>query len=85
MLPQTNRMGNFFKLLVADGFEALAGGGELLVDLDGLLGHNLVGIFRAAQQQKIRTCGHSFVAIRIKTEAKHQGPARQLSFGRVRH
>ena len=85
MFPQTNRMGDFVKLLVADGFKTFAGGSELLDDLDGLFGHDLVSVFGATHEEEIRAGGHSFVSIRIKTEAEHQGPVRQLSFGRVCH
>ena len=50
MLPQTNRMGDFVEFLATDCFETFAGGSELLVDLDGLFGHDVVRVFRTAQE-----------------------------------
>jgi hypothetical protein len=85
VLPQANGMSDLVKFLVADGIEAFAGGGQLLVNLNRLLSHDLVGILRTAYEEKIRAGGHAFVAIGVEPEAEHQGPALQLSLGRVRH
>ena len=85
LLPQADRMGDFVKFFAADVLEAFARGGKLFVNLDRFLGHDLVGFFRAAKEEEIRTGGQSLMAIRIKSEAEHQGPALHFSFGRVRH
>ena len=52
-LLQADLVGDVIELLVADVFELLAARLELLVDLDGLLGHLLVRFLRAADEREI--------------------------------
>src|SRR5213594_2199055 len=51
--------------------ELLAAFLELLVDLDRLLGHRLVGLLRAAEQGEVRAGGDAFVAIGIEADTEH--------------
>jgi hypothetical protein len=70
---QTDGLGYFVKLIAANLFEAFAGGGELLIDLDNLFGHHLVGFPGPTRQQKIFARRETFVAITIRRQAKHYG------------
>ena len=64
-------MGDVVEFSVADFFELLATRLELFVDLDGLLGHLCVRVFRATDQRKIRPGGKPFVAVGIQSDAKN--------------
>ena len=77
-------MGDVVELLVADLFELFAARLEFFVDLDGLLGHHLVGFLRAADEREIRAGRQPLVAVGIKADAEQQGPVFFL-FGRVQH
>ena len=68
---QTDRLGDFVGLFVGDVVQLFAVGGELLVDLDGLLGHDLVGFLRAAGQDEVGAGGEPLVAIGIEANAVH--------------
>ncbi len=84
-MPQADGMGNIVELLGADRLETLAFGGELLVDLDDLLGHNFVCFLSAAYEHKILSGGEPFMAIGVESEAEHNGLAPSLLFVSVSH
>jgi hypothetical protein len=46
-------------------------GGQLLVDLDGLFGHGVVGFLRAADEGEIGAGGQTFMAIGVKTDSEN--------------
>jgi hypothetical protein len=68
-------MGDVVELLAADGFELLAAGLEFFVDLDGLLGHRLVGFLRAADERKVRAGGDALVPVGIQADTEQRGLA----------
>src|SRR5512135_446830 len=82
---EADRVGDVVELLVADLFELLAFGGEFLVDLDGFLGHDLVGLLGATHQNEVGAGGEALVAVGIESEAKHDGLAPSFLFARVWH
>lgn len=77
-------MGNIIEFFTAHFFQPLAARGQLLVDLDGFLGHFLVRVFGAARQQEIVPLGHALVTIRVKTDAQHDSFAGAPGFA-IRH
>ncbi|HTX22234.1 MAG TPA: hypothetical protein VMD27_10320 [Candidatus Aquilonibacter sp.] len=81
-LLQSHFVGNVFEFLMADRFKLFAARLELFVDLDGLLGHLLVGFLCATEKREIRAGGDSFVAVGIQSDSKHHGFA---FFLRVQH
>ena len=68
---QTDRSGNFVELIATDFFECFSFRLQLLVDLDGLLGHDFVSLLGAANQGKVGTGGDTFVTVRIKPHPQH--------------
>ena len=84
MFLQSDRLRDVVELFQADIIEAPALSGELLVDLDGLLGHHLVGLLGPADQREVRSGGDAFVAVGIQAHAEHDGVALSFSFD-VRH
>ena len=70
---QADGMGDLIELLAADVLQFLAFGGQLLVDLDRLLGHGFVGFLGAAQQGKIRAGRQALMAVGIQTQAQDDG------------
>ena len=69
---EADGMGDVVELLAADLLKALPFFGELLVDLDRLLSHRLVRVFRAADQGEVVAGGDAFVPIGIEADAEHQ-------------
>src|SRR5881397_746528 len=67
---QPNRSGDIVEFLAADLLKLFSTGGELLVDLQRLLGHDLVRLLRSAHKREVRSGGQTFVAVGIQTEAK---------------
>lgn len=82
---QSNGVRDVVKLFAADGFQRLAAVFQLLVDLDGLLGHLLVRVLAAAYEGKVIPFGHALVTIRIQSHAKHHRFGFAVLFGRFRH
>ena len=74
-------MRDVIELRLADVLELLAARLELFVDLDGLLGHLRVRVFRAADEQKIVALRHALVAVGIQAHAEQRGLA-FVFFGR---
>jgi len=64
-------MGDVVKLIMADIFQPLAARFELLVDLDGFLGHLLMRAFGAADEREVRSGGETFVAVGIQSDTHH--------------
>src|SRR5258708_25073663 len=69
--PEPDRVRNVIKFLAADILQSLTRGGQLLVDLDDLFGHDFVGLMRAASQHKVGAGSEPFVAIGVKPETDH--------------
>src|SRR5580658_2351837 len=69
---QSHGLGDIIKFVTAQLVQLLAFGGDLLVDLEGLLGHGLVGFLCAAEEGKIRTCRDAFVPVGVHSEAEHE-------------
>jgi hypothetical protein len=65
-------MRDVVKFIAADVFEIFAPGDELLVNLDGLFIHGIVGFLRAADEGEIGPGGQPFVAIGIKTDSEDE-------------
>jgi len=61
------------EFLVAHFFQAFAARLELFVDLDGFLGHHVVGLLRAADQREIIALGDALMAVGIQPEAEDRG------------
>jgi len=80
---QADFVRDVIKLRVADFFELLAARLELFVDLDGLLGHLVVGFLRAADEREIRAGGDAFFSVGIQSDAEQRGSA--FRFIGVRH
>lgn len=79
-------MGNILELLAANLLECFAFGRQLFVNLDDLLGHDLVRFLGPANQSEVRACRDSFVPIRIKTYPyQDRFPTAILLARRVRH
>jgi hypothetical protein len=72
-LIETHLMGNVIEFLAAHGFQTLAAGLEFLVDLDGLLGHDLVGLRRAAKKREVLTLGDPLMPVGIQPNAEQRG------------
>ncbi len=82
---KADRVSDIIELFVADFFELLPLGGELLIYLDDLLGHHLVGFFGAPHQNEVRPGGKPFVAVGIQSEAQHDRLAAFLLLANIRH
>ena len=82
---QSDLVGDVVKLLVADFFELLALGFQLLVDLDDFLGHPLVGFLRAADQREIRSGRDALLAVGIQPDADHHRFTSGLFIVHIRH
>jgi len=76
-------MGDVIELLAADIIEALAAGLELFFDLDGFLGHHLMGFLSAPNEGEVFAGGHAFMSVGIEADAKDCGGA--LRFRLVGH
>ena len=85
MAPKTDGVGNLVEFLAADVFELLTLGGELLIYLDGFFRHNLMGLFGAAQEDKIRAGSQAFMTVGIQAEAQHHGFPSPFAFTHIRH
>lgn len=72
MAAQPDLVSDLFELLAADIMQLLALGRELLVDLDRLLGHLLVGVLRSADQGEVGTRGHPLVPVGVEADAQEQ-------------
>src|SRR5262245_31719228 len=70
MAGEADGVGDVVEFLGGDFSELFAFGGELFVDLDGLLGHLLVGVLCAAGEKKIRASSDPFVAVGIEPDAQ---------------
>jgi hypothetical protein len=81
---QTHFIRDVFKLLFADFRQLLSTLLELLVNLDGLLGHLLVGFLGAAHQREIFARRQPFVAIGIQSDSQYEG-LEFLFAGRLSH
>src|SRR5207245_150905 len=84
MLFQTDRMGDVVELFAADFVQLLASGFQLLVDLNGLLGHLRVGLLAASHQGEVRAGRDALVAVRVQSDTEQEGPGFFL-LGNVRH
>ena len=73
---QADLVGDVIELLAADGFELFAARLELLVYLDGLFGHLLVGILGAADEREIIAGGNALMPVGIQADAEQ----RRLAF-----
>ena len=67
-------MGDVVELRVADIFKLLATRLKFFVDLDGLLGHLVVGFLRAADERKVRAGGDALVAVGIQSDTEQSRP-----------
>lgn len=76
-------MRDVIELLFADGFELLAACLQLLIELEGFLGHDLVRLLRAADEEEIFAFGDALVAVGIQANAEQRGLA--FRFFGVRH
>src|SRR5258708_7113721 len=72
MALEADRVRDILELRLAYGGQAFAAGGEFLGDFDGLLGHLLVRLRRAAHQSKIRSGGYPLVPIGVQPYAQQQ-------------
>src|SRR6266446_5113625 len=78
-------MGDVAKLFMGELLQAFAGVSQLLVDLNGLLGHQAVGFLRTAGQQKVGAGRQSFVPVCVQPQANHEGSASHFPFTNIRH
>ena len=84
MMFQADRVGDIVELFAADFMQFLAHGFQLLVDLNGLLGHLLVGLLAASQQCEVRAGRDALVAVRVQSDTEQKGLGFFL-LGSVRH
>src|ERR1700692_3352655 len=75
MAFESDLPGNVVALLPADLFKLLAPLLQLLVDLDGLLGHLLVSVLGTAHQGEIGARGDTLMAVGIEPHAKYHALA----------
>src|SRR5436190_22083238 len=73
VMAQSDLARDVVHFLAADRFEGLALAFELFVNLDGLLRHLLVCVFRAADEGKIRALRHALVAITVEADPQQDG------------
>ena len=64
-------MGNIIHFFPGYVLQLLALGGQLFVDLDGLFGHDLMGLLRTADQGEIWTLSDSLLTVGIKADPNH--------------
>jgi len=81
---QSDLGGDVIELLTADVLQQFAACLELFVDFNGLLGHPLMGLFRAAEQCEIVPGRDAFMTVGIQSEAEDYGFAFFL-LRRLRH
>src|ERR1017187_3374189 len=82
---QTDRVGDVVEFLVADVFQLLALGGELFVDLDGFLGHQLVRFLGASHQCEIGPRRQPLVSVGVEADPQHDRLGPRLPFLRFGH
>jgi len=63
-------MGDVIEFFLRDAVEVFAPRLQLFVDLYGLFGHLLVGVFRASHQGEIRSACNAFVAVGIEPDSQ---------------
>lgn len=72
-------MGDICEFLVADVFEAFAGCRELLVNLNGFLGHDFMRFLSAPHEDEVGSGSDALVTVSIEAETNHQRFAAGLS------
>ena len=82
---QTDRVGDFVELFVADVLELFAFRGQLLVNLNGLFGHDFMRLLGTTHEDKIRAGGQALMAVLVQTDTEHHGFAAALLLARIRH
>src|SRR6185436_962386 len=70
---QTDLVRDVVELGMTELLERFAFLNELLVDLDRLLGHLLVRVFRPADKREVRAGRHTLVPVAVESHAKHYG------------
>ena len=78
-------MRDVVELLVADFFELLAFGFQLLIDLDDLLGHHFMGFLRAADEREVWPGGDTLLAVGIQPQPEQHCFAPGLFIFHIRH
>src|SRR5215213_6961658 len=69
---KSNGLRDLVELIMADVLQTFSFAFELLVDLERLLRHLLVSVFRAAHQREVWTGGDTFVTVVVKANTEHQ-------------
>lgn len=85
MAMESNGVRDIIKLFTADFLELFSLGRELFINLDHLLSHDLMGLLRATDQDKIGAAGQAFMAIGIQSDTQHHGFAPAFRLARFRH
>lgn len=70
MALQSNLMSDIVKLFACDLFKLFAARFELLVDFDGLLGHLLVCLLRAAYECEVLSARDTLMTVRVQAHSK---------------